>query len=116
RVGRAGVAGEREGLAAAAAEILSAPRARRARLLHPVGTAEGAERGRGIPDVGERMIAYRPELEARDALCGVARQDAPGRRHVERSPAPVAHARLGIFGVIVGHDRVDDDAPAVAFA
>src|SRR5215472_5726817 len=43
RVGRAGVAGEREGLAAAAAEILSAPRARRARLLHPVGTAEGAE-------------------------------------------------------------------------
>src|SRR5262249_12417554 len=53
RIGGAGVAGEREGLAAAAAEVLVAARAACARLLQPVGPAEGAERGRGGPDVGE---------------------------------------------------------------
>src|SRR6185436_20845290 len=43
RVGRARVTGEREGLAAAAAEILLAPRAARAGFLHPGGSAECIE-------------------------------------------------------------------------
>ena len=48
RVGCAGVAGERKGLAAAAAEILKAPWAARARLLHPIGAAKRIERRRGL--------------------------------------------------------------------
>ena len=40
RVGRAGVTGERERLAAAAAEIDVAPRTACARLLHPGGPRE----------------------------------------------------------------------------
>ena len=43
RVGCADIAGEREGLAAAAAEILLRPRAGAARLLHPVGAAKRHE-------------------------------------------------------------------------
>src|SRR5215831_10689320 len=43
RIGCAGVTGEREGLAAAAAEIELATRAARARLLHPRAAAEGIE-------------------------------------------------------------------------
>src|SRR5262245_60794591 len=58
RVGGPGIAGEQERLAAAAAEILVAPRAAAARLAHPVDAAEGAE-GRGVaPDIGERMVAH----------------------------------------------------------
>ena len=58
RVGRAGVTGERERLAAAAAEIDLAPRTACARLLHPGGSAEGIE-GRRIryQDVGQRVLA-----------------------------------------------------------
>jgi hypothetical protein len=55
RVGRAGVPGERERLAAAAAEIDLAPRTACARLLHPGGSAEGIEGRRIRPDVGERV-------------------------------------------------------------
>jgi hypothetical protein len=60
RIGCGGVAGEREGLAAAAAEIQLSTRAACARLLHPCGAAEGVE-GRGIrPDVRERTLAHVP--------------------------------------------------------
>src|SRR5262249_5638129 len=52
-VGCFGVAGEREGLAAAAAEIEFAPRAARARLLHPCAAAESIEGRRVRPDIGE---------------------------------------------------------------
>src|SRR5262249_48869612 len=45
RVGCFGVAGEREGLAAAAAETELAPRAARARLLHPCAAAESIKAG-----------------------------------------------------------------------
>src|SRR4051812_14894403 len=103
RIGCAGITGEREGLAAAAAEILLAFRTASARLLHPVGTAKRLERGRIVPDVGERMLAHVPEIEPGNALRGMAGQYLAGRRHVERAPAPSADARLRVTRVIVRH-------------
>src|SRR5262252_8806001 len=63
-VGCARIAGEREGLATATAEIDVAAFAAAAWLPHPVGAPKGAEGGRGLPDFRERMIADRPEIEA----------------------------------------------------
>src|SRR6266540_4756841 len=88
RVGCAGVTGEREGLAAAAAKIQLATRAACARLLHPCAAAESIE-GRGIcPDVGERMLAHVPEFKAGNRLGGVTGQHLARGRHVERASAP----------------------------
>src|SRR6266508_2934600 len=116
RVGCSGVAGNGEGLAAAAAEIQLATRTTRARLLHPCGTAEGVE-GRGIrPDIGEGTLAHVPEFKAGDRLSRVAGQHLARRRHVERAAAPATDARLWIAGVVVGHDRIDDDAAVVTRA
>src|SRR6266403_3749719 len=118
RVGRAGVTGERERLAAAAAEIDLAPRTAGARLLHPGGSAEGVEGRRIRPDVGERVLAYRPEFKAGNGLGSVAGQHFAGWCHVERAPPPAADAWLRKPRVIVGHDRVDDDLavmPAAQF-
>ena len=56
RIGCAGIAGEGEGLAAAAAEIELAARAACARLLHPCGAAEGIESWGIRPDICERML------------------------------------------------------------
>ena len=116
RVGGARIAGEREGLAAAAAEVLKTSRAARARLLHPIGAAEGAERRRVFPDVGQRTLAHRPELEARKAFRRMAGQHLADGRHVERAPAPAADARLWKPRMIIRHHRVDDDATLVARA
>src|SRR5207302_9812655 len=68
RIGRARVAGERERLAAATAEVDLAPLAGAAELGKEVGAAERVEGGRRDPDVGERMLLHGPELEARNAL------------------------------------------------
>src|SRR5580692_9620843 len=64
RIGGGGVAGERKGLAAAAAEIDIAPVAALARFFHPRRAAKSVERRRIFPDIGERMLAHRPEFEA----------------------------------------------------
>jgi hypothetical protein len=61
RIGCGGIAGEGEGLAAAAAEIELAARAAYAWLFHPCGAAEGIEGRRVCPDVGKRMLAHVPE-------------------------------------------------------
>src|SRR5689334_7381255 len=50
RIGVGGVAGERERLAAAAAEIHMLPRAGPAGLLHPRVSPERLEAGRLVPD------------------------------------------------------------------
>src|SRR5260370_39695115 len=56
RIGIAGIAGQREGLAAAAAEIDFPELAAPARLRHPAGAAIAVE-GLGIlPDPGNRMV------------------------------------------------------------
>src|SRR4029077_17663829 len=57
RIGRCGVAGECESLAAAAPEIDVTTWTARARLLHPCGAAEGVEGRRDCPDIGERSLA-----------------------------------------------------------
>src|ERR1700754_4251510 len=75
RIGIAGVAGQRKGLAAAAAEIDLLEFAAPARLRHPAGTAIAVERFRVLPDPGNRMIGpHRQKFEPGDGLCGMARQ------------------------------------------
>src|SRR5438105_3008566 len=64
RIGRRGIAGEREGLAPAAAEVDFAARTAGARLLHPGRAAERIKGRRVRPDIGERMLAHAPEFEA----------------------------------------------------
>src|SRR6266446_10100738 len=116
RIGCGGIAGEREGLAAAAAEIELATRTARARLLHPRGAAEGVEGRRVCPDIGERTLAHVPEFKTGTRLGGVAGQHLARRRHVERAPTPAADARLWIAGIVVRHHGVDDDATVVTRA
>src|SRR5262245_42346996 len=92
RIGRARIAGDGEGLAAAAAEIDVTPLAALARLRQPVGAAERHERRRRLPDLGERMVADIPELQLRNAFRRMTGQHLAGRRDVERAPAPAADA------------------------
>src|SRR5580704_13466322 len=62
RIGIAGIARQRKGLAAAATEIDLAEFARLARLLHPAGATIAVEGVRILPDPGDRMIgAHRLE-------------------------------------------------------
>src|SRR4051812_30869541 len=84
RVGIAGVAGQRKGLAAAAAEIDLLELAAPARLGHPPRTAIAVE-GLGIlPDPGDRMIGpHGQKFEPGDALRGVTRQNLAGGRDIE---------------------------------
>src|SRR3984957_19792890 len=71
RIGGGSVAGQRKGLAAAAAEIDVAAGAALARFFHPRRAAEGIESRRILPDIGERMLSHRPEFETWDRLGGV---------------------------------------------
>src|SRR6185295_7774426 len=108
RVGIAGIAGQRKGLAAAAAEIDFLELATLARLLHPAGAAIAVEGFGILPDPGDRMIgAHRFEFEPGDAFGGVAGQDLAGGRNVEELPAPAAHAFLWPQRVIVGNHVID---------
>src|SRR5689334_295838 len=89
RIGISRIARQRKGLTAAAAEIDLAEIAALARLRHPAGAAIAVEGFRVLPDPGDGMIGTnRLELQARDALRRVARQDFSGRRDVEELPAP----------------------------
>src|SRR5690242_5882743 len=56
RIGVAGIAGQRKGLAAAAAEIDLAELAAFARLGHPAGAAIAVEGLGVLPDPGDRMV------------------------------------------------------------
>src|SRR3978361_1085430 len=76
RVGIAGVAGQRERLAAAAAEIDLLEFATPDRVRHPACAAITVEGFRILPDPGDRMIGSdRQESEAGDGFGGVTRQD-----------------------------------------
>src|SRR5689334_14711791 len=69
RIGIAGVASQRKGLTAAAAEIDLLELAALARLGHPAGAAIAVEGFGVLPDPGDRMIgSYRLEFEAGDRL------------------------------------------------
>src|SRR5206468_8077228 len=76
-VGGRRVAREVEGLTAAAAEVGAAPVTAPARLGHPRFAAEGLERARAAPDVGERARLDVVEGQARNRVGGVARQYEP---------------------------------------
>src|SRR5882757_9151428 len=87
RIGVAGIAGQRKGLAAAAAEIDLLELAAPARLGHPAGAAIAVEGFRILPDPGDRMIRpHRQEFEAGNGFSGMTRQDLAGRRNVEELP------------------------------
>src|SRR6185312_12615546 len=89
RVGIAGIAGQREGLAAAAPEIDFLELAASARLRHPAGAAIAVEGLGVLPDPGDRMIrSHRFEFEPGDAFGGVAGQNLAGGRDVEELAAP----------------------------
>src|SRR6202790_773569 len=80
RIGIAGIAGQREGLAAAAAEIHFPELAALARLRHPAGAAIAVEGFGILPDPGDRMIGpHRFEFEPGNGFGGVAGQDLAGR-------------------------------------
>src|SRR4029077_6549966 len=102
-----------ESLAAASAKILIAPRARFARLLHPVGAAKSQKSRRAMPDVGQRMLAHIPELKTRDDFGSVTRKHAPGRSNIEGAAAPAADAGFGKTCEIIRHHRIDDDLAVV---
>src|SRR5262245_3663454 len=102
RVGVAGIAGYRHGLAAAAAEIDLAESTRAAGLLHPRSAAEGVEGVRVEPDVEQRPILHIVEFEMLDGFRGVAGEHLAGRRDVYEAFAPPTHARLRPLGVVVG--------------
>src|SRR3546814_8122821 len=74
RVGAVGAAGERQGLAAAAAPVDLAPVAAAAGLRHPVGTAEPPERLGGLPDLARAPFADALEAEPGNGGGGMARQ------------------------------------------
>src|SRR6476660_67173 len=79
RIGIAGITGQREGLAAAAAEIDSPELAALARLRHPPRAAIAVEGFRMLPDPGDRMVRPdRFEFEPGDAFGGVTGQDLAG--------------------------------------
>src|SRR5581483_3063252 len=75
RISVGGIARQRKGLAAAAAEIDLAEFASLARLLHPAGAAIAVEGLGVLPDPGDRMVgAHRQEVEPGDALGRVTGQ------------------------------------------
>src|SRR6476646_8295724 len=89
RIGVAGVAGQRKGLAAAAAEIDFPELAALARLLHPPRPAVAVEGFRVLPDPCDRMIgAHGEEFEPGDGLGGMTGQDLARGRNVEELPPP----------------------------
>src|SRR3954453_11588770 len=77
RVGPGGVAGERERLAPAAAEVELAAVAAAARLRHPVGAAEAPEQRRLVPDPGQGVLAHAGPGQ-RQVLRRRARRGLPG--------------------------------------
>src|ERR1700678_1375668 len=107
RVGCGGIAGDRERLTAAAAEIDLAPIAAPAGLLHPVRAAERLEGLAPAPDVRQRPIPNIFEHEAGERLCGMARQRASRRRDDDDRPGPSAHAGLRPRGIMVVSDKVE---------
>src|SRR5262249_50303448 len=110
RVGRRGITQELEGLAAAAAEIDRLTRATPARLGHPVDTAEAVERGRVVPDPGQRSPPHILDGQSGYLAGRLAGEHVPVRHHGQLLVAPTAQAGLGVHAVVVCDD-VDDLHP-----
>jgi hypothetical protein len=92
RVGGGSIAGERECLTAAAAEIELAARAGCARLLHPGGAAEGVEGGGVRPEIGERSLNAARTRQGLGKYTRIRRRDYPKlTRFVKRIPTCLGH-------------------------
>src|SRR5262245_23295647 len=116
RIGGARIARNQESLTTAAAIVLVTSRTGPAGLLHPGLAAEGVERRRFAPDLAERMFTDVPEFKTGNDFGGMAGKYLAGRRYVERTAAPTADTGLRKTGIIVGHDRVDDNTAVEARA
>src|SRR5690606_23702423 len=101
RIGVGGVAGEHEGLAAAAAKILLLLIATAAGLRHPVVTTKFVEAEGVAPDVLDAVLAHVWKFY-RQLSGTVAWQCCAVRGDVEKEVAPATHAGLGALLVIVG--------------
>src|SRR5438552_1501292 len=95
RIGVGSVAGEREGLAAAATEDDRLPGTGAAWLLHPRVTPERLEGRRLVPDPLDRVLAHARQLQRWDRIGAVARQRLAVRRHHDVIASPPAVARFG---------------------
>lgn len=100
-VGAGRVAGERVGLAAAAAVVGGAERAAAAGVRHPGLASVGVEGLRLPPDPGESTVAHVGLVEVRQRCRGRAGQDRAVRGDGERERTPAAHAgfRRGVHPV-----------------
>src|SRR5271156_4210 len=81
-IGAGGVAGQREGLAAATAPVDLAPLARAAGLGHPRGAAETRESRGLVPDLREARLGDGRKAQTRQGLRRMARQHFACRRDV----------------------------------
>ena len=115
-VGVRRVAGEQEGLAAAAAEVLLLLVATAAGRAHPFVATEFLEGGRLVPQPGEALVAHRGEFQPLDHARLLAGHGDAVRGDGEVDRAPAVHARLGAALVVVGDDEVDRHAIAEALA
>ena len=109
RIRPSGIAGDGESLAAASAPIDFLAVAGTARLRHPIGPPERCKSFRIAPDIVQTALAHIVEGQAGDGLCCVAGQDIARGRDIQEPAAPAAHAGFGAAGIIVRHDKVDDD-------
>jgi len=81
-IGAGGVAGQREGLAAATAPVDLAPLARAAGLGHPSRAAETSENRGVVPDLREARLGDGRKAQTRQGLRRMARQHFARRRDV----------------------------------
>ncbi len=106
-VGRGSVTGEQHRLATAAAEVLRAAVTGFARLLHPIFPTEFLERFGALPDFAQAAALHVFKLQAGNHRRGMAGKRITARSNEHEFAAPAANARLGEFGVVVGHDEND---------
>lgn len=106
RVGGAGIAGQHEGLAAAAAVVLFLVFAGAAGFRQPGGAAKAVEQVGLVPDGGQILLADIGEFEAGQHARRVAGQGEAVGRHREKDFAPAVHAFLrAAFLVIRGNEE-----------
>src|SRR5918998_3440748 len=110
RIRASGIAGQLEGLAAAAAEVEVPALAAAAGLGHPIRPAEALEQLGPFPDPLQRVLPHAGPGQGQ-GVCGRAREDVAVGHHGELAPAPAAHAGLGVPAVVVRQDVDDLHAP-----
>src|SRR6056297_2287011 len=106
-IGRCCIAGQREGLTAAATEIKLLTRTASAGLLHPRRAAKHLERSAPEPNVFEAHLADSVSHNAGNGLGGMAWQHFSIRRDIESNTSPSTHAGFGIPREVIGFYVID---------